>query len=139
MGSGPGSFIEVRKILPLLVQSSPQFPAFHVVALSLPGFGFSEGAHKPGFAAEQYAEVSFAWFISRLGLDTFHFRLPINSCLALVTMNTVSLFRIIRKKYSYAYICSSYTRRRLGLCCQFIFSYMIIWSYQTLDNANYCS
>ncbi|KIK65124.1 hypothetical protein GYMLUDRAFT_194926 [Collybiopsis luxurians FD-317 M1] len=53
----PGSFIEVRKILPLLIQSSSEFPSFHVVAFSLPGFGFSEGAHKPRFAAEQYAEV----------------------------------------------------------------------------------
>ncbi|KAH7872307.1 Alpha/Beta hydrolase protein [Lentinula edodes] len=60
----PGSFIEVRKILPLLVQSSPQFPAFHVVALSLPGFGFSEGAHKPGFAPEQYAEVAHKLMLS---------------------------------------------------------------------------
>lgn len=54
---GPGSFIEVRKILPLLIQSSPKFPSFHVVAFSLPGYGFSEGAHKPGFAADQYAQV----------------------------------------------------------------------------------
>jgi pimeloyl-ACP methyl ester carboxylesterase len=55
--AGPGSIIEVRKILPLLLQSSPQFPSFHVVTFSLPGFGFSEGPRKPGFAAEQYAEV----------------------------------------------------------------------------------
>ncbi|KAF5337448.1 hypothetical protein D9757_010335 [Collybiopsis confluens] len=53
----PGSFIEVRKVLPLLVLSSQDFPAFHVVALSLPGFGFSETTHKTGFAADQYAEV----------------------------------------------------------------------------------
>ncbi|KAJ4482519.1 Alpha/Beta hydrolase protein [Lentinula aciculospora] len=54
----PGSFIEIRKILPLLVQSSPEYPSFHVVALSLPGYGFSEGAHKPGFAHQQYAETA---------------------------------------------------------------------------------
>ncbi|KIK69954.1 hypothetical protein GYMLUDRAFT_34358 [Collybiopsis luxurians FD-317 M1] len=53
----PGSFIEVRKILPLLLQSSPKFPSFHVVTFSLPGFGFSEGARNTGFAADQYAEV----------------------------------------------------------------------------------
>ncbi|KAF5362873.1 hypothetical protein D9758_007066 [Tetrapyrgos nigripes] len=55
----PGSFIEVRKILPLLVQASPngKFPSFHVVAFSLPGYGFSEAPRKPGFAIEQHAEV----------------------------------------------------------------------------------
>ena len=53
----PGSFIEVRKILPLLVSASEGEPSFHVVALSLPGFGFSEGPKKTGFKMAQYAEV----------------------------------------------------------------------------------
>ena len=54
---GPGSFIEVRKILPLLAQGSPDHPSFHVVALSLPGYGFSDSPKKKGFAVGQYAEV----------------------------------------------------------------------------------
>ncbi|KAF9453152.1 alpha/beta-hydrolase [Macrolepiota fuliginosa MF-IS2] len=54
----PGSFLEARKILPLLVQDSPEHPSFHVVAISLPGFGFSEAPKKRGFAIGQYAEVS---------------------------------------------------------------------------------
>ncbi|KAJ8521040.1 hypothetical protein ONZ45_g2204 [Pleurotus djamor] len=54
----PGSFIEVRKILPLLVSKSPDHPSFHVVALSLPGYGFSEAPKKQGFGPEKYAEVS---------------------------------------------------------------------------------
>ncbi|KAG0703815.1 Alpha/Beta hydrolase protein [Suillus ampliporus] len=54
----PGSFLEVRKILPLLTASSPEHPSFHVVALSLPGFGFSEAPHTQGFALNQYAEVA---------------------------------------------------------------------------------
>ncbi|KAG6830679.1 hypothetical protein H0H87_007410 [Tephrocybe sp. NHM501043] len=54
----PGSFIEVRKILPLLVEASPEHPNFHVVALSLPGFGFSAGPKKKGFALNQYAEIT---------------------------------------------------------------------------------
>lgn len=41
---GPGSFIEVRKVLPLLVANTPEHPSFNVVAVSLPGFTFSEGA-----------------------------------------------------------------------------------------------
>ncbi|KAF9453140.1 alpha/beta-hydrolase [Macrolepiota fuliginosa MF-IS2] len=54
----PGSFLEVRKILPLLVQDSPEHPSFHVVAVGLPGYGFSEAPKKRGFAIAQYAEVS---------------------------------------------------------------------------------
>ncbi|KAH7913935.1 Alpha/Beta hydrolase protein [Hygrophoropsis aurantiaca] len=53
----PGSFLEVRKILPLLTATSPEHPSFHVVALSLPGYGFSEAPHQKGFGIEQYAEV----------------------------------------------------------------------------------
>ncbi|KAJ8080513.1 hypothetical protein PM082_017346 [Marasmius tenuissimus] len=53
----PGSFIEVRALLPLLTQISSKHPSFHVVALSLPGYGFSEGPSRPGFRSLQYAEI----------------------------------------------------------------------------------
>jgi len=53
----PGSFIEARKITPLLTAVQPDRPSFHVVALSLPGYGFSEGPTKKGFRVAQYAEV----------------------------------------------------------------------------------
>jgi pimeloyl-ACP methyl ester carboxylesterase len=53
----PGTFIEVQKILPLLVQADPEHPSFHVVALGLPGYGFPEAPKKPGFELTQYAEV----------------------------------------------------------------------------------
>ncbi|EGO03311.1 hypothetical protein SERLA73DRAFT_174750 [Serpula lacrymans var. lacrymans S7.3] len=53
----PGSFLEIRKILPLLTKASPDHPSFHVVALSLPGYGFSEAPRKQGFSGRQYAEV----------------------------------------------------------------------------------
>lgn len=55
--SGPGHFGEVQKILPLLTAESPDHPSFHVVAFSLPGFGWSEGTKKKGLGKEQYAEV----------------------------------------------------------------------------------
>lgn len=42
----PGSFIEVLKILPELVKGGKDFPAFHVVAPSLPNYGFSTGVTK---------------------------------------------------------------------------------------------
>ncbi|KAI0373866.1 alpha/beta-hydrolase [Pilatotrama ljubarskyi] len=55
--TGPGDFLEVRKILPILTSNDADHPSFHVVALSLPGFGFSEAPNKPGFAGPQYAQV----------------------------------------------------------------------------------
>jgi hypothetical protein len=55
---GPGNFLEVVKMLPLLLDgTSAEAPSFHVVAPSLPGFAFSEGTTKKGFATAQYAEV----------------------------------------------------------------------------------
>ncbi|KAJ2935539.1 hypothetical protein H1R20_g1553, partial [Candolleomyces eurysporus] len=53
----PGSFLEARKILPLLVEDSPEHPSFHVVVVSLPGYGFSEAPKKKGFGVPQYAEI----------------------------------------------------------------------------------
>jgi pimeloyl-ACP methyl ester carboxylesterase len=48
----------VSKVLDLLTSpESNEHPAFHVVALSLPGYGFSEAPKKPGFNLVQYAEV----------------------------------------------------------------------------------
>lgn len=66
----PGSFWEVRKILPLLTASAPEYPSFHVVALSLPGFGFSEAPRKQGFAINQYAEVAHKLMIA-LGYNEY--------------------------------------------------------------------
>lgn len=53
----PGSFIEVTKILPLLIQGGSDQPAFHVVCPSLVNFGFSNECTKPGFNVGQHAEV----------------------------------------------------------------------------------
>ncbi len=36
---------------------SPEHPSFHVVAMSLPGYGFSQAPSKKGFRIAQYAEV----------------------------------------------------------------------------------
>ncbi|KAK0201601.1 Alpha/Beta hydrolase protein [Desarmillaria ectypa] len=60
------SFIEVRKILPLLTASSPDYPSFHVVALSLPGYGFSQATKKQGFKIGQRAELMIS-----LGYDKY--------------------------------------------------------------------
>lgn len=53
---GPGSFIEVRKLLSKL-KGDDGNPAFHIVAPSLPNFGFSSGVNRRGFGLGQYAET----------------------------------------------------------------------------------
>ncbi|KAJ5335041.1 hypothetical protein N7452_007444 [Penicillium brevicompactum] len=52
----PGSFIEVLKLLPLL-KGDESNPGFHIVAPSLPNFGFSSGVTSRGFGLAQYAEA----------------------------------------------------------------------------------
>lgn len=54
--TGPGSFIEVTKLLSKL-KGGDGHPAFHIVAPSLPNFGFSSGVNRRGFGLAQYAEV----------------------------------------------------------------------------------
>ncbi|OJJ44691.1 hypothetical protein ASPZODRAFT_71096 [Penicilliopsis zonata CBS 506.65] len=54
----PGSFLEAKKLVPLLTRAQNENqPAFHVVAPSLPNYGFSEGVIKRGFGLAQYAEA----------------------------------------------------------------------------------
>ncbi|KAI0775497.1 alpha/beta-hydrolase [Trametes elegans] len=66
----PGHFLEVRKLLPLLTAGPADQPSFHVVALSLPGFGFSEAPKKPGFKGRHYAEV-FNKLMLSLGYEEY--------------------------------------------------------------------
>lgn len=65
---GPGSFLEVLPLLPLL--SRPDGPAFDIIAPSLPNFGFSSSVKQRGFAAKQYAEVCHKLMI-QLGYDQY--------------------------------------------------------------------
>ncbi|KAN0088172.1 Alpha/Beta hydrolase fold [Tylopilus felleus] len=66
----PGTFFEARKLIPLLTASSRDHPSFHVVALSLPGYGFSEAPRKQGFSYKQYAEVAHKLMLS-LGYNEY--------------------------------------------------------------------
>ncbi|KAG7443155.1 alpha/beta-hydrolase [Guyanagaster necrorhizus] len=66
----PGSFIEVQKLLPLLTKPSLEYLSFHVVALSLPGYGFSQAPTKQGFASAQYAEVGHKLMLA-LGYNAY--------------------------------------------------------------------
>ena len=83
---GPGSFLEVTKLLPLLIQGGSDSPSFHVIAPSLPNFGFSEGVKKvraflftvygslsssqKGFGIEQYAQAMNAVMLA-LGYEEY--------------------------------------------------------------------
>jgi pimeloyl-ACP methyl ester carboxylesterase len=57
----PGSFIEMERIIPLLVDPAAHggdpADAFHVVIPSLPGFGFSAPPTEPGVSARRVAEL----------------------------------------------------------------------------------
>ncbi|TFK48596.1 alpha/beta-hydrolase [Heliocybe sulcata] len=66
----PGSFLEAKKVLPLLIEASPDHPSFHVVVLELPGYGFSEGVKQQGFVLTQYAEVGHKLMLS-LGYNEY--------------------------------------------------------------------
>ncbi|KAK8216245.1 Alpha/Beta hydrolase protein [Phyllosticta capitalensis] len=63
----PGSFIEVTKLLRVLKDCSP---SFHVVAPSLPNFGFSSGVKEPGFSMEHYAETCHK-LMQQLGYERY--------------------------------------------------------------------
>ncbi|PHH60509.1 hypothetical protein CDD81_1599 [Ophiocordyceps australis] len=65
----PGSFIEVVKVLPLLVDPA-EGPSFHVVAPSLPNFGFSHVVKKRGFGIPQYAECMHK-VMAKLGYNKY--------------------------------------------------------------------
>lgn len=67
----PGSFLEVVKILPLLTNpSDPGQPSFHVVAPSLPNFGFSGKITKKGFGPPEHAVVCHELML-QLGYDKY--------------------------------------------------------------------
>jgi hypothetical protein len=66
----PGSFLEVTKLLPLLEDENGDGPAFHVVAPSLPNFGFSSGVTKRGFGVEEYGQVCHKLML-KLGYDEY--------------------------------------------------------------------
>lgn len=70
--TGPGCFLEVTKLLPLLTSKNGDSsrPTFHVVAPSLPNFGFSSGAASKGFGLPQYAEVAHK-LMRKLGYDKY--------------------------------------------------------------------
>ncbi|PHH92494.1 hypothetical protein CDD83_7131 [Cordyceps sp. RAO-2017] len=68
----PGSFLEAVKILPLLTEPKEEegAPSFHLVAPSLPNFGFSQAVSRRGFGLAQYAECAHRLML-KLGYDRY--------------------------------------------------------------------
>ncbi|UQN09285.1 epoxide hydrolase family protein [Deinococcus sp. QL22] len=70
----PGSFIEMERLVPLLTDpgahGADPADAFHVVVPSLPGFGFSDPAARPGMSSRQIAR---AWAALMTGLGYTRF------------------------------------------------------------------
>jgi pimeloyl-ACP methyl ester carboxylesterase len=70
----PGSIAEFTKIIgPLtdpVAHGGNAADAFHVVAASMPGYGFSDKPRRPGFGPEQIAEVN-AQLMARLGYERY--------------------------------------------------------------------
>jgi pimeloyl-ACP methyl ester carboxylesterase len=66
----PGSVVEFQKIIPMLTEPEKfggrAEDACHIVAPSLPGFGFSSAPQEPGWNSQRMAEV-FAKLMARLG------------------------------------------------------------------------
>lgn len=70
----PGSVWEFHRIIPLLTEPTKHGgraeDAFHVVAPSLPGFGFSSPPREPGWSSQRMAEV-VARLMARLGYTKY--------------------------------------------------------------------
>ncbi|XP_011879720.1 PREDICTED: juvenile hormone epoxide hydrolase 1-like [Vollenhovia emeryi] len=68
----PGSVVEFQKIIPMLTTPRPDRDfVFEVIAPSLPGYGFSQGAVRPGLGTPQIALI-FKNLMLRLGFGKFY-------------------------------------------------------------------
>lgn len=71
MHGWPGSFLEVEHILePLVRPERDDLPAFHVVAPSIPGYGFSPSPRRPGMGYRATA-AAFHALMQKLGYERF--------------------------------------------------------------------
>ncbi|CAG7826412.1 unnamed protein product [Allacma fusca] len=67
----PGSFIEFQKIIPLLIDPKDSDINFELVIPSLPGYGYSEGAVRPGLGLVETSQI-FVKLMKRLGHNKFY-------------------------------------------------------------------
>lgn len=67
----PGSVVEILDVLDALTDpGDPALPAFHVIAPSLPGYGFSDKPTEAGWGVDRIADA-WAALMTRLGYDRF--------------------------------------------------------------------
>ncbi|KAL2744846.1 juvenile hormone epoxide hydrolase 1-like [Vespula maculifrons] len=68
----PGSVVEFQKIIPLLTKPRPDRDfVFELVVPSLPGYGFSDGAVRPGLAPAHMGTI-FKNLMTRLGFEKYY-------------------------------------------------------------------
>jgi len=65
----PGSIVEFFKLIPLLAAGT-ETDSFHVVCVSIPGFGFSDAPKKSGFNGYECARI-FNTLMNRLGYEEY--------------------------------------------------------------------
>ena len=74
----PSSFVQMLDIIPLLTDPAahglPNAPSFHVVAASLPGFGFSDIPTRPGVGFATSAELMSKLMHEALGYERYGVR-----------------------------------------------------------------
>lgn len=72
----PGSFYEFYKIIPMLTDPTShggsEADTFEVVCPSIPGYGFSEAAHRPGFDQRAAARIYHTLMHERLGFEDYY-------------------------------------------------------------------
>ena len=69
----PGSVVEYQKLIPLLTQPDKDGVAFEMVVPSLPGYGWSEGSHKPGLNIVHIGRI-LAKLMNKLGHQRFYYQ-----------------------------------------------------------------
>jgi pimeloyl-ACP methyl ester carboxylesterase len=74
----PSSFVQMLDVIPLLTDPAahglPNAPSFHVVAASLPGFGFSSIPERPGVGFATSAELMAKLMHDALGYERYGVR-----------------------------------------------------------------
>jgi pimeloyl-ACP methyl ester carboxylesterase len=74
----PSSFVQMLDVIPLLTDPAahdmPGAPSFHVVAASLPGFGFSDIPRRPGVGFATSAELMAKLMHDALGYERYGVR-----------------------------------------------------------------
>ena len=67
----PGSFVEFLKTAHKFIAASTDEYAYEIVCPSIPGYGFSEAPHKPGFGPLSAARI-FVKLMAKLGYKSYY-------------------------------------------------------------------